>query len=152
LNAISLFRQPQIRWTLPLSARVNVAIAIENPAPDITGANGVNQIPDFVARFRLDFPDDGGRRRFLHGGGHIQAAYLLRQIRGEPFDSANQVLSTGGTGYHVSGRLPAPWRRSDFLTFATALGPGIGRYITDLSSEGGQDAVYDPVTVSLRAL
>ncbi len=55
-------------------------------------------------------------------------------------------------GTTSAGRLPAPWRPRDFITFATALGKGIGRYITDLGSEGGQDAVYDATTNSLRAL
>ncbi len=54
LNAISLFRQPGIRWTKPLNDRTEFAIALENPAPDITGASGVNQIPDLIARVRFN--------------------------------------------------------------------------------------------------
>lgn len=153
LNAISLFRQAQLRFTRPLWDRVEFAVAIENPSPDITGATGVNQVPDVVVRLRFE-PRERGLplSRILRGGGHIQAAYLVRQIRGEPSEGGGRVLSTGGTGYHVSGRIPAPWRTSDFVMFATALGPGIGRYITDLSSAGGQDAVYDASTSSLKAL
>ena len=45
LNAISLFRQPQIRYTLPLRAQLQLALALENPAPDLTGAQGVNLHP-----------------------------------------------------------------------------------------------------------
>ena len=60
LNAISLFRQPLLRWT-PSSAgsRYQWALALENPAPDLTGAEGVNFTPDFIARLRWE-PD---RRR-----------------------------------------------------------------------------------------
>ena len=40
LNAISLFRQPQIRYTHPLREQLQLALALENPAPDLTGASG----------------------------------------------------------------------------------------------------------------
>ena len=153
LNAISLFRQPGIRWTKPLNDRTEFAIALENPAPDITGASGVNQIPDLIARVRFNPGEDpSGRRILFGGGGHTQLALLMRQIRGEANDRPNQVLSTAGFGVHFSGRIPAPWRRPDNVKFATAAGIGIGRYITDLGTLGGQDAVYDPVTNTLHAL
>ena len=153
LNAISLFRQPGIRWTKPLTVRYEMSLAIENPSPDITGATGINQIPDLIARIRFNAGDNpSGRRMLFRGGGHTQAAVLFRQIRGEPNGQSNKTLSTGGYGIHVSGRLPAPWRRQDYLKFATAAGTGIGRYITDLGTLGGQDAVYDPTTNVLVAL
>ena len=84
LNAISLFRQPGIRWTKPLNDWTEFAIALENPAPDITGASGVNQIPDLIARVRFNPGEDpSGRRILFGGGGHTQLALLMRQIRGE---------------------------------------------------------------------
>ena len=152
LNAISLFRQPLLRWTTSLSERFSLALAAENPAPDITGANGVSQVPDFVARLRFD-----RRGRFVPGNlfsgrGHTQIAFLLRQIRGEPADRPNQTLSTAGFGVHVSGRIATAWAERDFVTFATAAGKGIGRYITDLGTLGGQDAVYDETSNRLQAL
>ena len=52
LNAISQFRQPLIRWTPGgTGSRYQWALALENPAPDLTGAQGVTFTPDFVARF-----------------------------------------------------------------------------------------------------
>ena len=153
LNAISLFRQPGIRWTRPLTERYELSLAIENPSPDISGASGVNQVPDFIARVRFNADEKpSGRRILFRGGGHAQAAFLLRQIRGEPEDRQNDILSTAGYGLHVSGRLPAPWRRRDYLKFATAVGKGIGRYITDLGTLGGQDALYDVDSHTLLAL
>jgi hypothetical protein len=153
LNAISLFRQPGIRWTRPLSARYELALAIENPSPDITGAAGVNQAPDVIARVRFNPGEQpSGRRLLFRGGGHAQAAFLMRQVRGEPDEHPNEIVSTAGFGIHVSGRLPLPWRKQDYVKFATAAGKGIGRYITDLGTLGGQDAVYDPVLHTLVAL
>ena len=136
-----------------MASRYEVSLAIENPSPDLTGASGVNQVPDLIARIRFNASEEpSGRRILFRGGGHAQAALLLRQLRGEPIDRPNNTLSTRGVGAHVSGRLPAPWRRQDYLKFATAAGTGIGRYITDLGTVGGQDAVYDAVDNNLVAL
>jgi hypothetical protein len=38
------------------------------------------------------------------------------------------------------------------VTHAVYLGRGIGRYINDLGTLGGQDAIYDPATNTLQAL
>jgi hypothetical protein len=77
---------------------------------------------------------------------------LVRQIRGSPTDASNETLSTGGIGVHVSGRVATPWQPRDYVKFATAGGTGIGRYITDLGTLGGQDAVFDSDASALRAL
>jgi hypothetical protein len=152
LNAISLFRQPQIRWTKALREKALLAVSVENPSPDVTGATGVNQVPDVVARIWLDrkeFPLFG----FLAKGGHVQAAVLGRQIRAEPPDKPNETVSTGGIGANVSGQMFTKWREGrDNFTFAVNGGIGIGRYISDLGTLGGQDAVYDPETNSLEPL
>jgi hypothetical protein len=52
LNAIALFRQPQVRYTYRFGKRFSVAGALENAAPDITNAQGVSQVPDSVLRLR----------------------------------------------------------------------------------------------------
>jgi uncharacterized coiled-coil protein SlyX len=152
LNAISLFRQPQIRWTREVGKNVSLSIAAENPSPDVTGATGVNQAPDVVARIRLD-NREFALFAFLAKGGHVQAAVLGRQIRAEPPDQTNTTVSTGGFGANVSGQMFTKWRDGrDNFTFAVNGGTGVGRYITDLGSLGGQDAVYDPDTSSLEPL
>ena len=65
---------------------------------------------------------------------------------------AGDALATGGIGGNISGVLVPRWDADDRIKFAVNVGSGIGRYIADLSSLGGQDAVYDPVQGSLRAL
>lgn len=162
LNAISLFRQAQVRWTHALGERFVLALAAENPAPDISAADGspvqgVNQVPDLIARLRwtpgektlMQGPLQG--LALMRGSGHVQLAFLVRQIRGEY--EPNQTLSTEGAGFHFSGRIRSPWRgERDRVLFAIAGGWGIGRYITDLGTLGGQDAVYDPATNTLTPL
>lgn len=153
LNAISMFRQPQIRFTQPVREHLNVSMAIENPAPDLTGASGVNVTPDFVARLRwepsgpvLPVPHLFGRPA------HVQAAVLVRSLRGEVTNQPETTHSTGGLGVNLSGVLVPRWSHGDRFKFAANTGWGIGRYITDLGTLGGQDAFYDPLTNSLTAL
>jgi hypothetical protein len=147
LNAISQFRQPLIRWT-PSSPNSHYqwALALENPAPDLTGAEGINLTPDLIARLRWE-PER--KRELLVRTNHVQASLLVRQLRGE---ASGVTLVTGGIGANISGVLVPRWDADDRIKFAGNAGSGIGRYIADLSSLGGQDAVYDPVQVSLRAL
>lgn len=153
LNAISLFRQAQVRWTQPFGDDKSVSVAVENPRPDVTNAAGLNQIPDFVFRFRWEPERVRGPLLLLQGIGHVQAGLLLRQIRAEPAEAPNSTISTGGIGVNVSGRMvPGFWNDRDDIRWAVYAGRGIGSYITDLRTLGGQDAVYDPVANTLDAL
>ncbi len=152
LNAISLFRQPQIRYTHPLREQLQLALALENPAPDLTGASPVNLTPDFIARLRWEPKSAMTGPLKLSSTQHVQAAIIGRQLRGEVTDQPELTLSTGGVGVNVSGELVPRWDRDDRIKFATNNGWGIGKYITDLGTLGGQDAVYDPTSGTLRAL
>jgi hypothetical protein len=150
LNAISRFRQPLFRWTPGgTGARYQWAFAVENPAPDLTGAEGVNLTPDFVARLKFH---PGRKRGVALYTDHIQASPLVRQLRGEVLGQSGDALGTTGIGGNMSGVLVPRWDADDRIKFAVNAGSGIGRYIADLSSLGGQDAVYDSMQVSLRAL
>ena len=152
LNAISLFRQPLLRYTRALTGHLNASLALENPSPDLTGAQGVNLVPDFIARLRWDPEAARGSALRLTRTSHVQAALLARSLRGTPFDRPDMTLSTGAFGANVSGVLVPKWDRDDRVKFAGNAGWGIGRYITDLGTLGGQDAVYDATTNQLRAL
>ncbi len=143
LNAIVLFRQPQIRWSFPLREGLRLAFAFEDPRPDLTGATGLNQVPDAVTRVRWE----PGR------GGHVQLAGVFRQLRGEPVDRPNDEVTAAGYGVNLSGRIPIPVAGNrDHLLFQHNLGRGLGRYISDLGSYGGQDGVFDASADRLRAL
>jgi hypothetical protein len=152
LNAISMFRQPQIRFTQQLRSNLGLALAIENPAPDLTDAQGVNSTPDFIARLRWEPQEATPGPHLLGRTAHVQAALLVRMLRGELIDQPETTLTTGGFGLNVSGVLVPRWDVDDRIKFATNSGWGIGRYITDLGTLGGQDAIYDSIADSLRAL
>jgi len=156
LNAIALFRQPLMRYSHHLSDSRDLAIAVENPAPDITNARGVSQIPDLVVRARWRPGEEAkgllGMKVFRKNT-HVSLALLFRQISGEPLDQPNTTHVTSGYGVGLSGRLTAPWQQDKGqVTFSTYAGRGIGRYITDLGTLGGQDAVYDSTSRAIEAL
>jgi hypothetical protein len=143
LNAIVLFRQPQLRWTTQLREKLQISLALEDPNPDLTGATGISQVPDVIARMRYE-PTSGGS---------VQLAGIIRQLRGTPTERPTEILGTPGYGVNISGRIVSPIiSRHDWLLFQHNSGTGVGRYITDLRTLGGQDAVYNPVDNSLKTL
>jgi len=114
----------------------------------LTGAEGVNLTPDFVARVRWE-PGKVGKGLRTQPA-HVQAAILARTLRGELADQS--AVSTGGFGGTIGGVLIPRWRSEDRIKFAAYAGWGVGRYITDLDAAGGQDAVYDPATNAALAV
>jgi DcaP outer membrane protein len=151
LNAISLVRQVQVRYTQPLARKVTLAASLEDPKPEVTDAIGVNKVPDLVLRLRWDAgqPLDPSARR----AGHLQAAVVLRQVRGVPESMPTRSAFTPAYGVGASGRFNTGWVfAGDDLTFAAYAGKGIGRYLTDLDTFGGQDAIYDPATGNLELM
>jgi uncharacterized coiled-coil protein SlyX len=143
LNAMIHFRQPEIRWTWPATKRLRVALALEDPDVEITGATAANQLPDFVARLRWE----------SERGTHVQAGVVVREIRGFLSDTPADIVGAQGWGVSASGRLPSPFGSdSDRVLFQVTRGAGIGHYVTDLNSLGGQDGVYDTTTNAIRVL
>ena len=145
LNAISRFRQPQVRWTWATTEHVRVALALENPDVQISGLTEANQIPDFVARLRW--------QAIAEQEQHLQASVLVRQLRGFASNAPSNLVAANGWGVTASGRWPSPiWREQDRILFQVNRGDGIGRYITDLESAGNQDGFYDAATNTVRVL
>ena len=149
LNSQILERHPILRWTKGLGNKRIFAIAIEDPSPQITGGSGKGNVADLVSTIRFE------RERW-----HVQLGGVARDLSGEqtvmsddPEEPAmSRSDSTFGWGLSASGsRKLRSWSRRDRLTWQFSLGEGIGRYVNDLSSIGGQDAVFD-LDGSLQAL
>ena len=141
ISSQNIIRQPLIRyWWSPFTG-ARTAVAMETPAVSITGGTGVNLFPDVVLR------------GFFGGGqsGHIQVAGVLRQIRGQvPGGDVGSAWAGGGSisgerEFRVTGR-------TDRITYQFNGGTGIARYINDLESLGGQDAVVDSAAGKVRPL
>ena len=141
ISSQNVIRQPLIRYWWYVDPRTRLAFAMETPAVSLTGGTGVNLMPDLIVRTI---------RR--HGnGGHVQLAGVLRQIRGE--STPGDVRSDWGGGLSASGVFPFRFRSlQDRVIFQVNGGTGIARYINDLNSLGGQDAVFDTTTGELHAL
>lgn len=136
-------RQAQLRYFPSIGEHLDLAVAIEDPNPDVTGGTGLTKVPDVVAAIR---------RTWLNRV-HVRSSLLLRKISARPDTNPDVTDTVGGWGLSLSGRLNVPrWGKADNLLFQLNYGDGIGRYINDLGTVGGQDAVFDPVTGKLKAL
>jgi hypothetical protein len=143
INGENVIRQALIRYTTNVRPDLSVAGAAETPEVSLTGGQGVNVAPDLVGRATWKFKEIG----------HLQGAVVLRQIRGEPDPPATGSARVGAWGASVSGVVPFHFfDLTDRFIFQLNGGKGIARYINDLQSLGGQDAVFDPVTGRLHPL
>ena len=140
-NSLSFIWQGLVRasWELDKAKHWIASFALEQPDSDVTNGDGKEAWPDAV--LRVDVNDDWG---------HLSAAAIGRQLK---------ATSTTGTGTDkaaawgllFAGKLPVPGT-ADNIIFQVQGGKGIGRYIEDLSFEGGQDGVYDNTREKLRPL
>ena len=141
ISSENLTRQPQIRYVWNATSRTRIAFALETPEVSLTGGSGVNLMPDLVGRLFQEFRETG----------HFQVAALLRQVRGEA--TPGDVRSDFGWGLSGSGVIPFHvGGLEDRIIFQVNGGHGIARYINDLSSVGGMDAVFDTTTGDLMTL
>jgi len=134
-------RQPQLRFFPGIGKNLNLKFSLEDPAPDITGGEGANTLWDIVASLNWD------KSNLLHGpfsGWSIQTALIARQLKGRISD-VEETKTTSGWGVVASGAIP--FKRlndNDQFLWQLIYGDGIGRYINDLGTIGGQDAVFSP--------
>jgi hypothetical protein len=141
VSSENVIRQPLIRYWWSPKPGTRLAVALETPAVSITGATGVNLAPDVIVRGYFAAVKDG----------HLQVAGVLRQIRAQT--PSGFVGSAWGGGGSVSGVLPFRVRTlTDRVVFQVNGGVGIARYINDLNSLGGQDAVVDSVQGVIKPL
>jgi DcaP outer membrane protein len=141
VSSENIIRQPLIRYWWHTDPQTRVALAVETPSVSLTGGTGVNLMPDLIARTIRRHGEEG----------HVQLAGVLRQIRGEA--EPGDVRADWGWGLSASGVFPFRFRKlQDRIVFQVNGGKGIARYINDLSSLGGMDAVFDTTTGELHAI
>ena len=152
-------RQAQLRFFPQIAEDLNLRFSLEDPQPDVTDGEGVSEVPDIV--ISLDRVSLGGLERFsLFSGWNARVGLIGRQIKARPIEGVDGMgnlelgdkESTTGWGLTASGRSPfTRWGERDQFLWQVTYGEGIGRYINDLSTVGGQDAVFAP-DGSLKAL
>ena len=143
VSSENVVRQPQMRYTwLPRPDR-SIAVAIETPLVSVTNGTGSDVIPDLVGRYIWRFKETG----------HLQAAAVLRQIRASFDADPDDFVTETGWGIGLSGVIPFHhFNLTDRFIFQLNGGYGVGRYINDLSSLGGQDGAFDTATGDFEVL
>lgn len=143
INGRIQVRQTQLRYFPKFGRDLDLLIGLEDPAPDVTGGQGVSQYPDFVASVRRNWSDKW----------HVKTSFLLRQIEAKWDLDTSVADSTRGWGLSVSGKVGLGYSNErDNILFQLNYGDGIGRYINDLQEVGGQDAEFNPLTGELETL
>ncbi len=167
INGRTILRQTQIRWFPRIGRDWNLQVALEDPNSqvseiDLTGSpdegepsfnpnfgsekisNGVSDLPDFVASIR----------RTWFNRWHLKTAFVAHQVRAQySQDPRLPVRDEIGWGLSTSGAFKAGWLDDrDNIKFQFIFGDGIGRYVNDPSSIGGQDGVFKPDGSDIKTL
>ena len=149
INGQVLLRQSQVRWFPQFGKNFNLKISLEDPATDIYNAQAQRGNFDLVASLNRMPLGPLGRWNYRVG-------MVLRDLVATDSELDNDRSTpskrTTGWGLTTGGRQPvSSWGEGDYILWQLTYGEGIGRYINDLSSVGGGDAVFDPAG-KLRAL
>jgi hypothetical protein len=157
INGRTSLRQTQIRLFPRIGRDWNFQLALEDPSSevsevDLTGSStpgdpdfnedfgseiisdGVSDLPDFVISVRRDW-----FKRW-----HIKTAFVWHQVRAQYSQEARlPVKDEQGWGFSASGSIKSPWfDERDNIKFQFLYGDGVGRYISDTNTVGGQDGVF----------
>ena len=136
-------RQAQVRYFPKIGQDWNLLVSLEDPAPDVTGGDGISQIPDIVLSVR----------RTWFERWHVKTGLLLRQVRARWNIDPDVKQDATGWGITVSAKTAIPrWDQRDNLIFQLNYGDGYGRYVNDLATVGGQDAVFNAETGDMKTL
>jgi hypothetical protein len=138
INGAVNVRQPQIRYSPKIGQDWNLQFSMEDPSPEITNGTGTSQWPDLLA----------SARRTWFKRWHVRSSIVFRQITGiwDGDTTGDTESKVTGWGVSLSGKASTRfWNSSgsDNFLFQINGGKGIGRYINDLNSLGGQDAIFD---------
>ncbi len=134
-------RQPQLRYFPKLGQNFNVRVALEDPAPDISGGDGSNTLWDLVAS--LDWNHQNTLEGTFFDGWTARTAIIGRQLKARQFGE-DATKDAPGWGLTASGTIPLPSSERNKVFWQLTFGEGIGRYINDLGTIGGQDAIFSP--------
>ena len=147
INGQILVRQPQLRFFPRIGQSLAFKFALENPETDVVNGTGVNGAADFV--LSVDRLPLGGL-----GTWNSRVGFILRNLKAEipgdlttpEGDVVTGTSSTTGWGVTTSGKHPMSWwSEDDFFVWQLTYGKGVGRYINDLATVGGGDAVINPI-------
>ncbi len=135
-NGLINRRLPQIRYTIPFTRGLSLAIGVEQPATDMdlssdrygSNAHSYSRIPDIASHLRWEEKSDET---------HVQLGGILRNLAYESDSGRKKAI---GWGVSLSGAVDV--FKDDHFSGQATYGQGIERYIQDTSGLG-QDAALD---------
>lgn len=141
INGMILSRQAQLRIFPEFGQSMSFKLGIEDPRTDVINGEGTRGHADLVASVnRLPLGQ--------LGDWNFRVGAILRDLEADQFTGQgdeNVSSRTRGWGVTTSGRKPlAFWGEEDFVLWQVTYGKGVGRYLNDLNTMGGGDAVFDP--------
>jgi len=125
-------RQAMIRFTHRIDDHWSFAVAAENPTPQFAVPGAL------TGSARASMPDIPAYVRYQRGGGHVQVAGLVRQLR---FDGTGDSDDVTAAGWGLNTTFALPLKAGYQLLGQFAIGEGTGRYIEGLSGQN-MDAVF----------
>ncbi|HLJ88703.1 MAG TPA: DcaP family trimeric outer membrane transporter [Candidatus Angelobacter sp.] len=133
-------RQPQVRYTIPLSKQHSVGFSVEKSGTDIPFSTqfgspvAVSNRPDLIAFYHYE-----------NDHGHLHLAGISRSVGGVITNTTNSSLQAQVEGY--GGSISGVWKvipgTKDNVVFQGILGKGVSNYYNDnfgLGSDVGFDA------------
>lgn len=167
INGRTILRQTQIRFFPRIGRDWDLQVALEDPQSEVSEidfsgspdpddpaynpgfgqekiSDGVSEWPDLVASIR----------RTWFGRWHLKTAFVAHQVRAQySQDPRLPTKNELGLGFSASGAFKAPWFDDrDNIKFQAIVGEGIGHYVNDPSSVGGQDGVFTPDGSKIKTL
>lgn len=150
INGAVLVRQPQLRIFPTVGKNLSLVVSVEDPTTDVADGIGSKGAPDFV--FSVDRVPLLGLAAW-----NYKASVILRDLEGQAVagvDPGDLLPADHATGWGIttSGRTSLSGTSdASIILWQLTYGEGIGRYVNDLGTIGGGDAVFDP-SGRLRAL
>jgi hypothetical protein len=145
INGEVLVRQSQIRFFPKIGQDYQLKISLEDPETEVVSGTGAKGNPDLVLSMgKLPFGD-------LYTWNY-RVAFILRDLEAQNVDENDfdpedptKTKSARGWGISTSGQKSLSNEgESDAILWQLTYGEGIGRYLNDLNTVGGGDAVFDP--------
>jgi len=151
INGQVLARQSQLRIFPNFGQNMSFRLALENPDTDVVNGTGVRGHSDIV--MSVDRLPLGSIGSWGLSDWNSRVGVILRDLQAQDVESDEDVAGNGniptdsetGWGITTSGKRSLTWwAQEDFFVWQLTYGEGIGRYINDLGTIGGGDAVFDP--------
>jgi hypothetical protein len=150
-NGLIWFRNVQVRWMPFKGGRNELTLALERPGA--SGDQGVyaDRIELAGIRPHLQLPDFTGNARFNRDWGHIQASWLLGQIKWTDTNDKDDFDFSGSdvrAGLSLTGVFN--FNKNNIGRFQATYGQGIQNYFNDAPLDVGAKANPDFVGTPVR--